>query len=345
VPYDDMISFVVIAYNEEENIASTLHAIMALDELGRHEIVVVDDGSTDKTAEIVRAIAAQNPSVRLTALERNYGRGFARWRGISAARGSLLATVDADIALSSEWLIRTREALQNHDAVGGTAVPDADASYVYKHFHLSPRLVGHTNVVSGSNALYRRSVFDLVQFEPSLRDGEDSVLNHDMMSAGLSCVTVPDLIVRHEENKSFRNSLKWLFTVGRGATRQLFSLRKIRVPDLAAFAFVCAIIAGIFIAIEASPLLGAALPVAFVLVASIEHIRSRFYTPRNRWASILLAIVVNGVLLTAYFLGRIVGLAIIGQRAGIHSRQAASMRGPAVTSTTDHATAAEEIKS
>ena len=344
VPSDELISFVVIAYNEEENIASTLQAIMALDDLGDHEIVVVDDGSTDNTAQIVRALAAQNPSIRFTSLERNYGRGYARWRGISAARGSIFATVDADNILPSDWLIRTREALQNHDAVGGTAVPDADASYVYKHFHLVPRLVGHTNVVSGSNALYRRSVFDFVQFDPNLRDGEDSVLNHDMTTAGLRCMTIPGLITRHEENKSFKDSLKWLFTVGRGATRQLSSIPKIRLPDVAALAFACSIVLGIFTALEASPILGAAIPVGFVVVASTQHIRSRFYTPRAQWTSILRAIAVDGVLLTAYFLGRIGGVTAFGQHARFRRRQLPRMRAHAGPSSVDRVAAVKDIK-
>ena len=60
---------------------------------------------------------------------------------------------------------------------------------------LVPRVVrGGTATVAGSNGLYRREVFDLVDFDPALREGEDSALNHAMERQGLSSVTVPGLL-------------------------------------------------------------------------------------------------------------------------------------------------------
>src|ERR1700735_2179722 len=79
------VSFVVIAYNESENIARTLDAIAAQDGLGGYEVIVVNDGSTDGTAGIVGRIAAADPRVRLIDLPENRGRGFARSTGTAAA--------------------------------------------------------------------------------------------------------------------------------------------------------------------------------------------------------------------------------------------------------------------
>ena len=84
MPEDSLVSFVVIAYNEAENIARTIISITALAGLGKHEVIVVDDGSHDGTAQIVREIACQNPSVRLIDLAKNCGRGYARSSGIAA---------------------------------------------------------------------------------------------------------------------------------------------------------------------------------------------------------------------------------------------------------------------
>jgi glycosyltransferase involved in cell wall biosynthesis len=312
--HDDMISFVVIAYNEATNIGATLEAIMGLDKLGDFEVVVVDDGSRDGTADIVTAVADRCPWVRVIALDQNRGRGHARSTGINAARGTLIATVDADIVLPADWLVRARAALRSNDAVGGTAVPDGDVAYLYKHFGLVPRAVGHTTAVTGSNALYRRSVFDVAEFDPRLREGEDSVLNHAMNRAGLACLTVPGLIVRHEENKSLGASLKWLFDIGRGATRQLFTLRKVRMPDLVTGAFLAALAFGLLIVAQGRVLLGVAIPVIFVLGASAQHVRSRFYLSKSHWARTLAAVAVNCLLLTAYFTGRLAGLTVLLRR-------------------------------
>jgi glycosyltransferase involved in cell wall biosynthesis len=307
----EYVSFVVIAYNEAENIARTLDSINALDGLEKHEVIVVDDGSHDGTAKAVKAIAAKNPCVRLIRLAENYGRGYARRTGIAEATGELIATVDADIILPRIWLLSARAALRGHDAVGGTAVPDGDVAYIYKRFRLVPRLVGHTTSVTGSNALYRREVFDIVKFDSALREGEDVALNHAIKKKGLLSATIPGLYVRHEESKSFPQSLKWLYESGSGATRQLITYHKVRTPDLAVGAFVVAMTIGLYAAVRGQRLVCSALPVGVVLATSIQHVRSRFEAPRSHWDKVVFAILTDSVLLSAYFAGRLAGLKIL----------------------------------
>jgi hypothetical protein len=206
--------------------------------------------------------------------------------------------------------------LDGHDAVGGTAVPDGDVAYVYQATRLIPRIVGHTTAVTGSNALYRRQVFEVVAFDPALREGEDVALNQATTRLGLSFSTVPGLLVEHIEKKSFADSLRWLFTTGKGATRQLLVYRQIRVPDLAAGAFLAGLAAGVAIAVLASPV-GIALPVLLLAAIAAQHVRSRFETPLKHWRSVAAAIAIDGALLLAYFTGRVAGLAwLFGQRSG-----------------------------
>jgi hypothetical protein len=313
---DPFTSFVVIAYNEAANIGQTLNAITSLAGLGRYEVIVVNDGSRDRTSGIVADVASRNPHVRLIDLDRNRGRGYARSTGIAAARGDLIATVDADIILPPDWLVRARAALGRYDAdaVGGTAVPDGDAAYLHKRFKLAPRVVGHSTAVTGSNALYRRRVFDLAGFDPALREGEDVALNHATQQHGLSFATVPGLLVQHIEGKTLRDSLRWLYVSGKGATRQLVTYGQVRPPDLAAGAFAGAAGAGLLMALRGRPLAGVAIPAAIVLAVSVVHVRSRFETPLRQWTRAAPAVAVDGLLLTAYFTGRITGLAGLRRR-------------------------------
>jgi GT2 family glycosyltransferase len=306
---EDYVSFVVIAYNEAANIASAIDAIMALDGLGKYELIVVDDGSRDGTAAIVAAVAERDPHVRLITLPENRGRGYARCTGIADARGDLIATVDADIILPRDWLVRARPALQDHDAVGGTAVPDGDVAYLHRRFGLTPRVRAHTTTVAGGNGLYRREVFTSVRFDPVLREGEDVALNHAIAQHGLSCATVPGLVVEHRENKAWGESLRWMFDSGRGATRQLLAYRQVRQPDLAAAAFGAAVAAGVLAAARKRPAAGALIPVAVVLAESAQHVRSRFQTTRADWRRVVPAIAADSALLTVYFAGRFAGLA------------------------------------
>ncbi len=309
-----MVSFVVIAYNEAANIGPALASISRLAGLGAYEIIVVNDGSRDGTAGVVAGLAARNPQIRLIDLPANRGRGYARRTGIAAARGGLVATVDADIVLPADWLERSRAALAGHDAVGGTAVPDGDVAYLYRRFRLTPRAVGATTTVAGSNGLYRRSVFDVAGFDETLREGEDSALNHAMSRLGLSTATVPGLLVRHQESKPFGTSLRWLFETGQGATRQLITYRQVRQPDLAAGAFSVSVAAGLLTAAARRPLLGAVIPAGFMLAASVQHVRSRFRTPPQDWPRLAPAVAADAALLTAYFAGRLAGLAAVRRR-------------------------------
>jgi glycosyltransferase involved in cell wall biosynthesis len=314
MPEDRLVSFVIIAYNEAENIARSVATINALEGLGKHEILVVDDGSSDGTAQIVSKIARQDAAVRLIDLAQNHGRGYARSRGIAAARGDLIATVDGDILLPPDWLVRASSALRDYDAVGGIAVPDGDVQYVYHRFSLIPRVVPGTTKVTGSNGLYRREVFDLVNFDPRLREGEDSALNHAMDSRGLSAATVPGLVVQHRENKKLGASLRWLFDVGRGATRQLVTYRNVRQPDIVTGAFVGSAALGCFVAVEGHYLIGAALPVSLVVAASVQHVRSRFETPPSHWSRVAGAIAADSALIMAYLAGRLAGLTAVWRR-------------------------------
>ena len=308
MPEQTLISFVIIAYNEEPTIAGAIASIRELHGLSDYELIVVDDGSRDNTARIVADVAGEDSRVRLIRLERNRGRGYARRAGVSAARGELIAMIDADIVLPADWLARTRAALGGHDAVGGIAVPDGDVAYIYKRFRLTPRIVGGTATVAGSNGLFRRHVFDVATFDAALREGEDSALNHDMKRLGLSCVTVPGLFVRHEEDKTLATSLRWLFDTGRGATRQLVRYRTVRQPDIVTGAFAGTASLGLVLGLRRHRLLGAAVPTAFLLASGLQHVRSRFETPKSVWPRVTLAVVIDSAHLAAYFAGRLAGL-------------------------------------
>jgi glycosyltransferase involved in cell wall biosynthesis len=92
------ISAVLPAYNEEAIIAETTRAVAAVlhDLVDDYEVIVVNDGSRDATAERVRAVAAENPRVRLVEHAVNRGYGAALATGFDAATKELIFLTDGD---------------------------------------------------------------------------------------------------------------------------------------------------------------------------------------------------------------------------------------------------------
>jgi Glycosyl transferase family 2 len=120
-PLPHFLSLCLPAYNEALNIRETLDAACAIVPafVSRYEIVVVDDGSADDTAEIVRRYASDAPSVRLVRHEKNRGYGAALSSGFRAARGDLVAFTDADGQFSLLDLPQLLTRLNGYDAVIG----------------------------------------------------------------------------------------------------------------------------------------------------------------------------------------------------------------------------------
>ncbi|MEX1253229.1 MAG: dolichyl-phosphate beta-glucosyltransferase [Dehalococcoidia bacterium] len=111
------LTFVVPAYNEERRLVASLQRLIgfAAAEPCAVEIIVVDDGSADRTAEIAREAASGMPanvSLRLLQHERNRGKGAAVRTGALAARGDYVLSFDADLAMPPEEASKLLAALE-----------------------------------------------------------------------------------------------------------------------------------------------------------------------------------------------------------------------------------------
>lgn len=106
-------SIVIPAYNERERITATLDRVLAYiaEQQWNAEVVVVNDGSRDNTAEIIRAYAAQHAVVRLVENPGNRGKGFSVRNGMLNARGDVLLFSDADLSSPIEEAAKLFDAL------------------------------------------------------------------------------------------------------------------------------------------------------------------------------------------------------------------------------------------
>ena len=117
-----MISLVIPVYNEEGNLKTLMGRItpvMAAMERP-YEVILVDDGSRDRSLDLLKGFAERSPEVRVVELTKNYGQHAAILAGFSIVRGEIVVTLDADLQNPPEEIPRLIEAMEEggYDVVG-----------------------------------------------------------------------------------------------------------------------------------------------------------------------------------------------------------------------------------
>ncbi len=163
------LSAVMPAYNEQEILPLALdEAVAALDEVAeRWELVVVDDGSTDRTPDILAERSAREP--RLTVLTQRPNQGYSKAiiRGFAAARHALVFYTDADAQFDLREIALLAPHVADHDLVAGYRLHRQDpalrllTSRVY-NFIQGLVLGIRVRDVNCAFKLFRRSFFDTV---------------------------------------------------------------------------------------------------------------------------------------------------------------------------------------
>jgi dolichol-phosphate mannosyltransferase len=115
------ISIVIPVYNEEGNIKPLIAELWeVLHALGKsYEIIFVDDGSCDRSFEILKAAASQDPKIRIIRFNKNTGQTAAFDAGFKAAQGDVVVTMDADLQNDPHDIPRLVEKIGEFDIVCG----------------------------------------------------------------------------------------------------------------------------------------------------------------------------------------------------------------------------------
>jgi glycosyltransferase involved in cell wall biosynthesis len=117
------VSIVIPVYNEDESLpelCSWIKRVMDKDQI-TYEIILVDDGSTDRSWEVINHLRASNPHIKGIKFQRNYGKSAALNEGFKAANGDVVITMDADMQDSPDEIpaLMNMILLDRYDMVSG----------------------------------------------------------------------------------------------------------------------------------------------------------------------------------------------------------------------------------
>ncbi len=154
---DPLVSIVVPAYNEARFIADVLRRVAAVP--FRHEIVVVDDGSSDGTADLVEAMVGEIAGLRLLRRANNAGKGAAVRAGIAATEGEFVVIQDADLEYDPKDLPTLLAPLfEGHaDVVYGTRLRGGEPQRAHLFWHYA----GNRMLSLMTNVLFNTTLSDM----------------------------------------------------------------------------------------------------------------------------------------------------------------------------------------
>ena len=112
------LSVIIPAFNEEESVSKTLNNIVSFlsNQDFDFEVIVVDDGSTDKTNELAR----KRKDIQLITLQKNRGKGYAVKTGVLKSKKDFILFMDADHAIPINYILNFRDEITSFDIIIGS---------------------------------------------------------------------------------------------------------------------------------------------------------------------------------------------------------------------------------
>jgi glycosyltransferase involved in cell wall biosynthesis len=217
-------SIIITTRNRADHLRGTLESMAAIDVPAEmpSELIVVDNGSTDATAQVVRECAIRQMPVRYF-LDERIGQSNARNTGMAAASGAVIVFTDDDVRFPKSWLVDICRPIL-------TGAADAVAGAVHLASHLTrpwmdlwqrtvlasterfkpetpPELIG-ANMAFAAKVLKRVPGFDPELGPGALGFGDDSLFSQQLVQAGYKVVYLPEVAVTHhfDESRLLRTS-------------------------------------------------------------------------------------------------------------------------------------------
>ena len=237
------VSVVLSTYNRSSLLAPALQALLAQSTAApNYEVLVVNNNSSDGTAELVQSLVACNPGKLRYLFEEKQGLAYGRNAGIAASHAPIIAFTDDDVRVSPDWVEQIKrefDANPNVDFLGGKVLPcwvSPPAPWLTREHWAPLALLDYGDqsfyvdaakrlCLIGANFAFRRRVFDeLGMFKTDfqrVKDGIGSLEDHEMLlrlwHANRKGLYFPHIIVTAEiESERLQKSYHRRWHVGHG---------------------------------------------------------------------------------------------------------------------------------
>ena len=217
-----LISVIVPVYNTAPYLERCVNSILA-QTYAHIEIILINDGSTDNSMEIIENLATNNKNIKYFNLENNYGLSYARNIGIESSEGDYIGFVDSDDWIEITMYEKLFNAMQKYNTKISSArfynVKEVAGKLIKKHIYEMTDFIYFNNTedmlyyfiyyhdVMVTNKLFSRSLFDSVRF-PVGKVYEDTYILPRLLSQVETGIALDDeLYARSLRNGSITHSL------------------------------------------------------------------------------------------------------------------------------------------
>ncbi len=219
------LSIIIPAHNEETVISKSLEAI--LKQKGNYEMIVVNDGSTDKTKDIVEKYIKKFPKkIKLINFKKGHSAAFARNRGSEKASGDWLIFIDADHIVEEKFIQKVLKFISKNDIDGTDFIV-----YSYKPKTIIQKAWSayrHAYPSIGLIHIIKKSVFKKLNgFDESIFYYEDTEFRDRFLSKGYKFKGPIDAIVYHIEPESWKDFIRQRKWQSRGVKKSFKDGNKI----------------------------------------------------------------------------------------------------------------------
>jgi len=224
------ISIITPSYNRADELPFLIESIEKQSlKLKNLELIISDDGSTDKTSKIISHFSEKTYFEIKYIQQKNKGPGAARNHGLKYSNGDLILFLDSDCEAHHDWLKNILKIYKDEsfDAFGGPDGSKNDFTLLQKAIDFSMTSIITTGGIRGHgekrftnfyprthNMGITRSTLQLVGYFGNLRHGQDIEYSNRIRKAGLKTVYIKNALVYHRRRTSFKQFFKQVFNWG-----------------------------------------------------------------------------------------------------------------------------------